>query len=326
MADPYQSANPWGNYYGMQQGYFPPQPMGDPNALYRLPQGVGFQQTLGSPVGLPQHFAPGLPPQHFAPGQPEGSQQKKKKSPKPKSPKDNKKAVKKKPAAKKVPKKKPKAAKKKVVDKAELARKKQAQKERAQKVKMKATTKGGKKKKERDPDAPKRARTAFNFFLDNFRDEYKKENPETKGVVQVTKAGSERWKQMTPETKQPFEDQAAAAREIYTKAKADYEAKGGAARFKLQKGPPRPPTAYFMFLSAFRQEYKLRNPEVKGIKDMSREAGEKWRGMDQDAKRPFEEKAKRAKDEYNKLKAMTPEERLQATEHITNGKIYEQFM
>merc|ERR1719201_2974232 len=182
MADPYQSANPWGNYYGMQQGYFPPQPMGDPNALYRLPQGVGFQQTLGSPVGLPQHFAPGLPPQHFAPGQPEGSQQKKKKSPKPKSSKDNK-----------------KAAKKTVVDKAELARKKQAQKERAQKAKMKATTKGGKKKKERDPDAPKRARTAFNFFLDNFRDEYKKENPETKGVVQVTKAGSERWKQMTPE-------------------------------------------------------------------------------------------------------------------------------
>ena len=48
--------------------------------------------------------------------------------------------------------------------------------------------------------------------------------------------------------------------------------------------------------------------------------------MDQDAKRPFEEKAKRAKEEYNKLKAMSPEERLQATEHITNGKIYEQFM
>ena len=191
---------------------------------------------------------------------------------------------------------------------------------------MKATTKGGKKKKERDPDAPKRARTAFNFFLDDFRNEYKKDHPEAKGVVGVTKAGSERWKQMTPEAKQPFEDQAATARDVYTKAKEQYEARGGSARFKLQKGPPRPPTAYFMFLSAFRQEYKLRNPEVKGIKDMSREAGEKWRGMDQDAKRPFEDKAKRAKDEYNKLKAMTPEERLQATEHITNGKIYEQFM
>merc|ERR1712010_406626 len=140
------------------------------------------------------------------------------------------------------------------------------------------------------------------------------------GVVQVTKAGSERWKQMTPETKQPFEDQAAAAREIYTKAKADYEAKGGAARFKLQKGPPRPPTAYFMFLSAFRQEYKLRNPEVKGIKDMAREAGEKCRGMDQDAKRPFEEKAKRAKDEYNKLKAMTPRSAFKQRSTSPTGK------
>jgi len=325
MADPYQAGSPWPNYYSMQGGYsaFPAAPFADPSQVYRMPQGVpsplGFQQTLGPAVGLPHQFAPGAPPP-----QPVGSA--KKKNPKPKGAKDGKKLAKKKLAKKKSPKKKPKAAKKKVVDKAELARKKQAQKEKAAKAKMKTATKGGKKKKERDPDAPKRARTAFNFFLDEFRNEYKKDHPDSKGVVGVTKAGSERWKQMSPEAKQPFEERAATARDIYTKAKAEYEAKGGAAKFKLLKGPPRPPTAYFMFLSAFRQEYKLRNPDAKGIKDMSREAGEKWRGMDQEAKRPFEDKAKRAKDEYNKLKAMSPEERILATEHITNGKIYEPFM
>lgn len=45
MADPYQSANPWGNYYGMQQGYFPPQPMGDPNALYRVSREIYSVET-----------------------------------------------------------------------------------------------------------------------------------------------------------------------------------------------------------------------------------------------------------------------------------------
>merc|ERR1712207_123977 len=230
------------------------------------------------------------------------------------------------PAAKKKPKKKAKkkqaqklkaaAAKKKAQDAAKVKKLKAAaaKKKKKQKLKKKMLTKGGKKKKERDPDAPKRARTAFNFFLDSFREDYKREHPEAKGVVGVTKAGSEKWKAMNPEEKQPFEKRASVAREAYTKAKEEYESRGGNAMFKIKKGPPRPPTAYFMFLSAFRQDYKIRNPEVKGIKEMSREAGEKWRSMDQEDKEPYEMKAKAAKAEYNKLKAMTPEERVQATE------------
>merc|ERR1712144_125934 len=190
-------------------------------------------------------------------------------------------------------------------------KKKQTLKEKEEKLKKKMLTKGG--------------RTAFNFFLDSFREDYKREHPEAKGVVGVTRAGSEKWKAMNPEEKQPFEKMASVAREAYTKAKEEYESRGGNAMFKIKKGPPRPPTAYFMFLNAFRQDYKIRNPEVKGIKEMSREAGEKWRSMDQEDKEPYEMKAKAAKAEYNKLKAMTPEERVHATEHC-NGKVYAQFM
>ena len=78
--------------------------------------------------------------------------------------------------------------------------------EKALKQKEKMLTKTGKKRKERDPDAPKRARTAFNFFLDAFREEYKRDHPDAKGVVGVTKAGSERWKSMSEEEKLPFEE------------------------------------------------------------------------------------------------------------------------
>ena len=134
-------------------------------------------------------------------------------------------------------------------------------------------TKSGKKKKERDPSAPKRARTAFNFFLDEFRVEYKKTNPEAKGVVEVTQSGSAKWKVMSPKEKEPFETKALEARAKYQKDKEEYERAGGQAKFKLRQAPPRPPTAYFMFLGHFRKEFKLKNPEVKGIKDMSKEAG-----------------------------------------------------
>ena len=197
--------------------------------------------------------------------------------------------------------------------------------EKEKKLKMKQLTKTGKKRKERDPNAPKRARTAFNFFLDSFREDYKLQNPDAKGVVGVTKAGSEKWKNMNAEEKVPFEEQARVARDIYTKAKQEYDDAGGQALFKLRKGPPRPPTAYFMFLNAFRQEYKSKHPDVKGIKEMSKEAGERWRGMNEMDKEPYEVKAKAAKDEYLRLKGMSPEERVAACEGCS-GKPYAQFM
>ena len=97
------------------------------------------------------------------------------------------------------------------------------------------------------------------------------------------------------------------------------------AKFKLIKGPPRPPTAYFVFLNGFRQEYKESHPEAKGSKEVNNQAGEKWRSMTSEDKSPFEVKAKAAKDEYQKLKAMTVEERVAATQDC-NGKPYARFM
>ena len=86
-----------------------------------------------------------------------------------------------------------------------LKAKKKPKKKQAVKKKAEKLTKTGRKKRDKDPHAPKRARTAFNFFLDEFRHEYKERNPEAKGVVGVTKAGSEKWREMPDEAKQPYE-------------------------------------------------------------------------------------------------------------------------
>uniref|UniRef100_A0A7S3E0H9 HMG box domain-containing protein n=1 Tax=Chloropicon laureae TaxID=464258 RepID=A0A7S3E0H9_9CHLO len=292
------------------------------------PQPFQTQQQLGASLGVQKG---GVKKGKKTAGKsPAGKAKPKKKPKKPKKkkpkkkPKKNKADLAKKKAAQK---KASEAAKQKKLRQAETARKKkEKEREREAAKKKKMLTKTGKKKKERDPNAPKRARTAFNFFLDSFREDYKKDHPDSKGVVDVTRAGSERWKQMTPDEKASFEQMASVAREAYTKAKEEYEAQGGQAKFKLLKGPPRPPTAYFMFLNDFRQEYKQKHPDVKGIKEMSREAGIKWRAMSQQDKEPFESKAKAAKEQYIRLKDMTPEERIRATADCPQGKVYAAFM
>ena len=114
----------------------------------------------------------------------------------------------------------------------------------------------------RDPAAPKRARTAFNFFLNDFRITYKAAHPESKGIVDATRACSETWKTMSEDLKAPYVKLAQAAAQEYAAAKAKYEAEGGPLKFKLQTAtrPKRPPTAYFVFLKTYREEYKVRGP------------------------------------------------------------------
>ena len=183
-------------------------------------------------------------------------------------------------------------------------------------------TKSGRRRKEKDPDAPKRARTAFNFFLDEYRHQYKKDNPGAKGVVEVTKAGSEKWRNLSEDDKKPYEDKARVAREAYQELKDAYEAKGGKNRFKLMKAPPRPPTAYFIFLDDFRAEYAEKHPNTNGIKEVSKAAGLAWRALGDENKKPYAEKAAKAKEKYQELKCMTPEERVAAVSAAPRGKIY----
>lgn len=137
--------------FGAFPAYAAPQVAG-----YALPPQMEMMQQAP-----PMHLGHGLgvPPQAVPPPQP-----------RPRAPKPSKKKpAKKKPAKKKPPKPKPK---KKGPTKKELEKKRRA-KEREKREKEKLKTKAGRKKRARDPAAPKRARTAFNFFLDDFRAEYK---------------------------------------------------------------------------------------------------------------------------------------------------------
>ncbi|KAG7033772.1 High mobility group B protein 1, partial [Cucurbita argyrosperma subsp. argyrosperma] len=89
----------------------------------------------------------------------------------------------------------------------------------------------------KDPNKPKRPPSAFFVFLkfsdlfeilynsEEFRQEYKRENPNVKAVSAVGKAGGQRWQSLTHDEKAPYEAKAAKRKAEYEKLMRAYDSK-----------------------------------------------------------------------------------------------------
>lgn len=64
--------------------------------------------------------------------------------------------------------------------------------------------------------------------------------------------------------------------------------------------PKRPATAFFVFLDDFRKSFKEANPDSKDVKRVGKEAGEKWKSMTDEEKKPYLDKVAELKAEYEK--------------------------
>ncbi len=73
----------------------------------------------------------------------------------------------------------------------------------------------------KDPNAPKKPESSFMLFLASKREEIKAENPGI-SVAEVAKKGGELWKTISPENKAVYEAKAAAAKDVYAKAMAEF--------------------------------------------------------------------------------------------------------
>ena len=80
------------------------------------------------------------------------------------------------------------------------------------------------KKKKKDPNAPKRATTAFMFYSSKMRPIIKEELPDTK-FTEMGKLIGEKWRELSSEDKKEFEAQADEDKERYSKQMAKYKAK-----------------------------------------------------------------------------------------------------
>ncbi|KAL4271607.1 hypothetical protein GQ457_13G000170 [Hibiscus cannabinus] len=95
-------------------------------------------------------------------------------------------------------------------------------------VKSKAPKKSGKAAK--DPNKPKRPASAFFVFMEEFREQYKKDHPKNKSVAAVGKAGGDKWKSLSDAEKAPFVAKA-------EKRKVEYEKNMKAYNKRQAEGP-----------------------------------------------------------------------------------------
>ncbi|KAJ6953302.1 hypothetical protein NC652_005105 [Populus alba x Populus x berolinensis] len=91
-----------------------------------------------------------------------------------------------------------------------------------------AAKKSGKAAK--DPNKPKRPASAFFVFMEEFREQYKKEHPKNKSVAAVGKAGGDKWKSLSAAEKAPYVAKA-------DKRKVEYEKKMKAYNKEQAEGP-----------------------------------------------------------------------------------------
>ncbi|GER49708.1 high mobility group family [Striga asiatica] len=64
--------------------------------------------------------------------------------------------------------------------------------------------------------------------------------------------------------------------------------------------PKRAPSAFFVFMEGFRQQYKEKHPKNKSVSAVGKAAGEKWKSMTDEEKAPFVAKAEKKKKEYER--------------------------
>ncbi|KAA0066123.1 high mobility group B protein 7 [Cucumis melo var. makuwa] len=88
------------------------------------------------------------------------------------------------------------------------------------------------------------------------------------------------------QSKKPAEKKKSASSE--PKAKKSRTDKKGK-KDKDPNAPKRPPTAFFIFMDDFRKSFKEANPDSKGVKEVAKEGGEKWKSMTDEDEKETEE-------------------------------------
>ncbi|KAJ0061551.1 hypothetical protein NL108_005726, partial [Boleophthalmus pectinirostris] len=106
---------------------------------------------------------------------------------------------------------------------------------------------------------------------------------------------------MSSKEKGKFEDMAKQDKARYEREMMNYVPPKGSKKkkFKDPNAPKRPPSAFFIFCSEFRPKVKGENPGLT-IGDVAKKLGEMWNSTAAEDKQPYEKKALKLKEKYEK--------------------------
>ncbi|KAG5204142.1 hypothetical protein JEQ12_002118 [Ovis aries] len=115
---------------------------------------------------------------------------------------------------------------------------------------------------------------------------------------------------MSAKEKGKFEDMAKADKARYEREMKTYIPPKGETKkkFKDPNAPKRPPSAFFLFCSEYRPKIKGEHPGLS-IGDVAKKLGEMWNNTAADDKQPYEKKAAKLKEKYEKVDDNTSSER-----------------
>ncbi|RXM31706.1 High mobility group protein B2 [Acipenser ruthenus] len=154
----------------------------------------------------------------------------------------------------------------------------------------------------KDPNKPRGKMSSYAYFVQTCREEHKKKHPDTSvNFSEFSKKCSERWRTMSAKEKGKFEDLAKSDKTRYEREMKDYiPPKGEQGKKKKDpNAPKRPPSAFFVFCSEHRPKIKADYPG-SSIGDTAKKLGEMWSKLTAKDKVPFEQKALKLKEKYEK--------------------------
>lgn len=168
------------------------------------------------------------------------------------------------------------------------------------------TTPKKKGKDKKDKNAPKRAKSSYNYYVEESMAKLRESNPDMK-VSEIMKMAGEQWKNISAEDKAAFEEKASEDKLRYKDAMKSYvppsddddgtPAKKRKKAKKDKNAPKGALSSYIIFATEVRPKLLEANPEMKSSEIM-KECGAKWREMSAEDKVPYEEKAALDKARY----------------------------
>ena len=162
----------------------------------------------------------------------------------------------------------------------------------------------GTKKSKKDPNAPKRALTAYIIFSTEEGKKFREANPEMSATAVIKELGR-RWGTLGPAKKSGYEKKAAEDKERYNAemesysppASPEYGSAKKGKRAKDPNAPKRPVSAYLSFFTVENKKVRAANPSLS-VADVMKETAAKWTKLDNKARQPWEEKAAADKQRY----------------------------
>ncbi|XP_041089100.1 high mobility group protein B1a [Polyodon spathula] len=154
----------------------------------------------------------------------------------------------------------------------------------------------------KDPKKPRGKMSSYAYFVQTCRAEHKKKHPEASvNFSEFSKKCSERWKSMSSKEKGKFEDLAKLDKVRYEREMKTYIPPKGEKmkRTKDPNAPKRPPSAFFVFCAEHRSKIKAETPGLS-IGDVAKKLGGMWNNTSSEDKQPYEKKAAKLKEKYEK--------------------------